>query len=353
LKNKSQQIVRALVVGGSGHSVWVFDEWAADDAPVELVGAVKVLPDEDLTLPLGHPWAKRFNVNIYNNHDLSQALTAEHPDIVIISTRPDLNANLIETCLRFGCHVITEKPVATTKKDLLRINTVVKKTGKYVLPMLGMHKFPQLVAARTMVRNGLIGKPALVNARKSYQWGSRADWYKNRNLYGGIWGWVGIHSFNQANYILDKHVTEVVAAQELNLFHTDHGDCSDALTGLFVMEDDIQMTVSLDLLRPDGQKEWGDDWIRIVGSEGSIEANPCTGSLRLIQKGTEERWINDVNEQADPFYTAFLDVILKPNSDFTNETIQGLRLSDTALLANDASFKEQYNVKLDASDWDD
>jgi hypothetical protein len=119
------------------------------------------------------------------------------------------------------------------------------------------------------------------------------------------------------------------------------------------MEDDIQMTVSLDLLRPDGQKEWGDDWIRIVGSEGSIEANPCTGSLRLIQKGTEERWINDVNEQADPFYTAFLDVILKPNSDFTNETIQGLRLSDTALLANDASFKEQYNVKLDASDWDD
>ena len=49
--------------------------------------------------------------------------------------------------------------------------------------------------------------------------------------------------------------------------------CADCLSGLFLLEGDVQMTVSIDLLRPDGQKAWGDDWIRIVGSEGSLEAN--------------------------------------------------------------------------------
>ena len=49
--------------------------------------------------------------------------------------------------------------------------------------------------------------------------------------------------------------------------------CPDALTGLFPAGA-VQMTASIDLLRPDGQPDWADDWIRVVGTQGSLEALP-------------------------------------------------------------------------------
>lgn len=349
MKNETGREVRVLVAGGSGHSVWVFDEWEKDNAPVCLVGAVQTLPEESLDFPLKHSWAKKFTPNIYT--DIQQALENEKPDMVVVSTRPDLNAELIEACLNSGCHVIAEKPVTTCRESLVRIHSLVKQTGKYVLPMLGMHNFPQMVQAKSIVERGLIGVPTLVNARKSYQWGNRADWFNNRDLYGGVWGWVGIHSFNHSSYILGKNATEVVAAQERNAFHPNFPGCSDCLTGLFMLEGDVQMTVSIDLLRPDGQKEWGDDWIRIVGSEGSLEANPGLGTLRLIRKGEEESY-PECDVEAESFYTAFLDAVLNPDADFSSETSLGFQLTDSALSANEASYKSMSHMKIDPRIWE-
>ena len=83
----------------------------------------------------------------------------------------------------------------------------------------------------------------------------------------------------------------MLAAQERNRFHPEYAPgCPDCLSGLFLLEGGVQMTVSVDLLRPDGQTSWGDDWIRIVGSEGSLEANPALGTIRLIRKGQVFTW---------------------------------------------------------------
>ena len=133
-----KKTVSVLLVGGFGHAVWVFDEWQRDHAPVRLTGAVQTLPDEKPDGFLSHPWAKQFMPAIYQ--DLQQALSSEKPDLVVVSTRPDLNPELIECCLRAGCHVIAEKPLAVDEQGLLRLHQAVLETGKYILPMLGMHE---------------------------------------------------------------------------------------------------------------------------------------------------------------------------------------------------------------------
>jgi predicted dehydrogenase len=337
-----------LLVGGFGHAVWVFDEWLRDDAPATLIGAVQSLKEESLDGFLSHPWAQKHTVPIYE--DLSKALKELQPDIVVVSTRPDLNPSLISQCLRAGCHVISEKPLAVDHASLQQLFDVVKETQKYVLPMLGMHEVPAFVEAQEMVKNGSIGKPLLINARKSYQWGQRAEWFKDRSTYGGIWPWVGIHSFNHAAHILGKHVTRVIAAQEQNRAHPKFADaCSDVLTGLFLLEDDLQMTVSLDLLRPDGQVNWGDDWLRIVGTEGSLEAHPDKSQIRLIQKGKEEKFLQ-VTTKAPPFYTAFLEV-LQGQGDYKHLTSMGFQLTDSALHANQCSQESIHNLELQPQQW--
>jgi predicted dehydrogenase len=338
--------ISVLLVGGFGHAVCVFDEWLQQNAPVLLAGAVQTLPDEKLDGFLAHPWAKKFTPLIY--HDLQEALLAEKPDIVVVSTRPDLNPDLIECCLRAGCHVIAEKPLAVDEAGLIRLHKAVQETGRFILPMLGIAA-PAFVEARALVEQGMIGEPVLINTRKSYQWGKRADWFARREAYGGIWAWVGIHAFNNAVFITGRKTVEVLAAQERNRFHPDCPDCSDCLSGLFLLEGDVQMTASIDLLRPDGQKEWGDDWIRIVGSEGSLEANPGLGTIRLIRKGHDEE-VRKVTFIAPPFYTVFLDAV-KNNADFSAMTTLGFRLTDSALAAGRASVGGLCNLKVNPARW--
>ena len=343
-----EKTVSVLLVGGFGHAVCVFDEWLRGNAPVHLAGAVQTLPDESLDGFLAHPWAKQFIPTIYR--DLQQALSSEKPELVVVSTRPDLNPDLIECCLRAGCHVIAEKPLAVDEAGLLRLHQAVLETGKYILPMLGMANGQAFIEARELVKQGVIGEPVLINARKSYQWGRRADWFAQRKYYGGIWGWVGIHAFNNAACILGRNAVKVLAAQEQNRFHPDYQDCSDCLSGLFLLEGGVQMTVSIDLLRPDGQKEWGDDWVRIVGSEGSLEANPALGTIRLIRKGHDEE-VRKVTAVAPSFYTAFLDAV-KMNADFSALTTLGFLLTDSALAAGRASVEGLCGLNLDHGRWD-
>jgi predicted dehydrogenase len=348
MTENKEQPVSVLLVGGFGHAVCVFDEWMRDDADVRLVGAVQTLPDEKLDGFLAHPWAQKFDPAIYQ--DLEQALATEKPDIVVVSTRPDLNPDLIEKSLRAGCHVIAEKPLAVNEAGLLRLHKAVQETGKPILPMLGMFDTAAFVEARELVEEGVIGEPVLVNARKSYQWGTRADWFKQRETYGGIWGWVGIHAFNIAAHILGRNAVKVLAAQEQNRFHPDYdAGCPDCLSGLFLLEGGVQMTVSVDLLRPDGQTSWGDDWIRIVGSEGSLEANPALGTIRLIRKGHEEE-VRTVTAVAPPFYTAFLDAV-KIGADFSELTTLGFQLTDSALTANRASVEGLCGLDVNPARW--
>ena len=280
-----KETISVLLVGGFGHAVFVFDEWLRDDANVHLVGAVQTLEDESLQGFLSHPWCKNVDVPLYK--DLNEALIAEKPDLVIVSTRPDLNPKLIVQSLQAGCHVIAEKPLAVDEDGLQQIYHAVVETGKYVLPMLGTYDCKAFVKARELIHSGLIGEIALVNSRKSYQWGNRANWFKQRELYGGIWSWVGIHSFSMAELVLQKNVKKIVAAQEFNRFHGEFGTgCSDTLSGLFLLDDDIQMTVSVDLLRPDVQESWGDDWLRIVGSKGILEARPRLDEVTVITRSS-------------------------------------------------------------------
>jgi predicted dehydrogenase len=340
--------VKVLLVGGFGHAVWVFDEWARDAAAVRLVGAVQTLPDEPLDGFLAHPWAAQFSPEVYQ--DIDEALRAAQPDIVVISTRPDLNPVLIEKSLRAGSHVISEKPIAVDEAGLYSVHRAVEETGKFVLPMLGMHEVPAFVEARDLVAQGEIGEPLLVNARKSYQWGSRAEWFKQRATYGGIWGWIGIHSFNHAAFIIGRNASRVLAAQEQNRCHPEYApECADCLSGLFLLEGGVQMTVSVDLLRPDGQKAWGDDWIRIVGSQGSLEANPELGTVRLIRQGCDEV-VRQVTAEAPPFYTAFLTAVTA-GADFSELTTQGFRLTESVLTAERASTAGHFGLEVQSDRW--
>lgn len=178
----------------------------------------------------------------------------------------------------------------------------------------------------------------------------KEQWFQQRETYGGIWGWVGIHSFNHAAFMTGCNTIKVLAAQEQNKCHPRFSPgCSDYLTGLFLLDGNVQMTVSVDMMRPNGPASHGDDWVRIVGIKGSIEAKPELGTVRLLLSEQEEK-LRLVTAEAPPFYTEFLTAVMH-NRDFSELSTQGIQLTDAAISTSFTSLEAQYDLKINPSQW--
>ena len=112
------------------------------------------------------------------------------------------NGRVAAEAVRRGCHVISEKPLAGTLRELQQLRDARDKTGARVTALLPMRLMPAFRAAHKAVAGGLIGEPVLVTAQKSYQWGETRPWfYRTAQDYGGSIPWVAIHAVDFIRYV--------------------------------------------------------------------------------------------------------------------------------------------------------
>lgn len=185
------------------------------------------------------------------------------PEFAIISPLYALTGGIILECAKRGIHVLAEKPVASSLEELNIVEEAVKKSGIRFSAMHFLRFSPAIYLSGQLVREGTIGTPRLLTAQKSYKFGTRPDWYRNRSLYGGTIPWVGIHAMDWISYFTQKRFLRVTA------LHSG----SPEMTALcqFEMEDGITASVNVDYLRPATAPSHDDDRIRCAGTNGVIE----------------------------------------------------------------------------------
>jgi len=264
--------LKVVSIGGFGHAVFVFDDMQGMET-VELCGLAPAFAGEDISFFTNHALCQ--GKRIFNNYQ--QMLTEVKPDVAVISTRLDRIADVAMDAARAGCHLICEKPLALNSRKLLVLYEVVQRAGIKLSAMLSMRSEPQFVAARNLYQRGAIGDAVMVNARKSYKWGTRLEWFNSMETYGGTIGWVGIHALDMINYITHLDFTSV-SAMGGNFSHSERQACDDNCGMLLELSNGGHATVGVDLFRPDAAETHGDDWVRIVGTEGIVEAS---GSARV------------------------------------------------------------------------
>lgn len=89
--------------------------------------------------------------------DLNAMLASENLDGVIIATPHTTHTAPAIAALEAGCHVLVEKPMATTTADGWAIADAAKRTGKSVIIPCGISFAPFTEKAAQLVRNGRIG----------------------------------------------------------------------------------------------------------------------------------------------------------------------------------------------------
>ena len=228
------------------------------------------------------------------------------PDIVIVDNFYGEHAKVSMEALKRGCHVFSEKPIATTLDDLDELKREQAKSGKKIAAMFTMRFEPEYKTAYEIVKSGAIGDIRLINAQKSYKFGqSRPDFYKSRKTFGGLIPWVGIHSIELIYFIAGKKFEYINASCSAE-GNKNHGDLDMTAAVNFVMENNIISTVTIDYLRPSGAFSHGDDRLRIVGLSGVVEV--MKNKVTLIDKNGE-REIDLVDKNKIDIFSDFFDYI--------------------------------------------
>ncbi len=259
--------LRVVQIGMQGH--WGDIMIGMPDVPnCRLVAVARSYPDEPIERLEKQP-AWRDETQVYE--DYRKMLDEERPDIVAVFMPYAWNGPAILEAVRRGCHVLSEKPLATDLPTLDAIRRERDARNVRVSAMLGMRLMPAMQAARRAVREGKIGEPLLISAQKSYRWGNNRPWYfKRRATYGGSIPWVAIHAIDFIRFVTGLDYREVTARHAMHI-HEDYPECEVFGALLFGMSNGAFATLTFDYLRPKAAASHGDDRLRVAGSEGIVE----------------------------------------------------------------------------------
>ncbi|MEJ2647675.1 MAG: Gfo/Idh/MocA family oxidoreductase [Sedimentisphaerales bacterium] len=337
--------LKVVSIGGFGHSVFVFDDMAGMNV-AEFVAFAPALEAEPLDIVTSH---KIYNKKVKRFDDWREMLSNVKPDVAIISTRLDKIAEISIAAAKAGCHLICEKPLAITHESLKELHEEVKKNNVKLFAMHSMRSEGAFITAHNIYHSGDIGELVIANGRKSYKWGTRPDWFAERQTYGGTIGWVGIHALDFIHYITGIGFHSCMAMQS-NFAHPSHMDCEDNCAMILQMSNGGHATISVDLYRPSSAPTHGDDWVRIVGTKGVIEANASKNTCNLILEGQKQ--IDFPVAQKSRMFRNFL-LSLVGRNEYKPElsTNDGFMLTHACLCARDAADTGKM-IRIEEGLWD-
>lgn len=207
---------------------------------------------------------------VYPDH--RRMLDDARPHAVVICGPFEQHASMAVDAIQRGIHVLVEKPAAITLEDLESLQAAcVAHPDVHLASMQTSRHEAGYYTARQLVLAGAIGDVRLMNARKSYKLGQRGAYYAQRETYGGTIPWVGSHAIDWMLWI-GGHAVRSVYATHSAACNEENGTMERSALCHFTLCGERFASVSIDVFRPGTAPTHGDDWIRVVGTAGVLEA---------------------------------------------------------------------------------
>lgn len=295
-------MLKAVLIGSSGHYKYALDGIEAG-APC-IIAAAAPGPDGKLSAA-----AKQAAGKVYS--DYKSMLDKQKPDIAIINPHFNNISECAAESLSRGINIFCEKPLSITSKGLEKVERAAEKSGARVCAMMGMRAEPAFLGMEKIIAEGNIGGVRLFHAQKSYKLGSRPDFYRKRQSYGGTIPWVGSHPIDMIYWLSGRKKFAKVFARHSAFANSGHRELEATAAMMLEIQGEIFATASIDYLRPAASKTHGDDRIRAVGDNGWCE----TISGKLYLNGKEQ----ELPEEGSIFKDLCLELAGEGMCSITNE----------------------------------
>jgi predicted dehydrogenase len=252
------------------------------------------------------PETFRNESNIKRYGSLAELLKDPKVELVsLCSPRRRDQADDAITCLRAGKHVYAEKPAALSEADLDRILAAAKETGKHFHEMAGSVFHQPFLGMRKVVQTGTLGTIVQVFAQKSYPYHDRRP--IDEDMDGGLVCQAGIHAVRFVEHIAGVRVKNVEAV-ETGLGNPRGGGLKMAASYLLQLENGGVGSIVANYLNPTGFGNWGNEHVRIFGTNGFIETTDGGTRTRLVVKDKDLGQI-DVSAPEKDYFDSFVEFL--------------------------------------------
>ena len=152
-------------------------------------------------------WPKQVpmtGVTSYSNVD--DALADPNVDLIDVTLPTSVHAEVAIKALKAGKHVLSEKPMALTHKDCLKIVKAAGQAKGYYMVAQCIRFWPQYAKIKALVDSGKFGKPKSACLKRlaptpDY---SKGNWLLAAGLSGGAVLDLHVHDIDFANYLFGK-----------------------------------------------------------------------------------------------------------------------------------------------------
>jgi predicted dehydrogenase len=260
-------MMRVAIIGLDGH-------------PQQILNGVPLLPDCELVAVAcaDRPAADRLRnmpvaAKSSTYSEWREMLDREKPDVVGVCDVPGERAEVLIELAQRNIHIVSEKPLATTFENLHRVRDAVGRSESQLSMLLTMRFEAPYLAMRQAIQQGAIGRVVQASAQKSYKLETgRPPWQKRRQQCGGIIPFIGCHAIDLIRWTTGEEFTHVAGFSARTGLGSDWHEFEDNASLVLKMRGGGAATINLDFHRPMNTKSHGDDRVRLVGTDGIIEA---------------------------------------------------------------------------------
>ena len=236
--------------------------------------------------------AVRYGVPLF---DRGEDLLATHPDILGTSAVNNQKMDILEMCNQEGIHVVADKPVVTSGKDMGRLERIVEEGRIQVGMMLTERLNPPIYTLWKMIQEGKLGDLVSFTIMKPHKLlaKTRAAWHFSKEENGGIAVDLLVHDIDLLRWFTGSEMA-ACSGYLKKAGYPQYETFYDSANALIKMENGVVATLEADWRMPDSYFAYGDGRIFCVGTKGRAEIR-TTGD-RKTNGSPYGLWVRDSGE---------------------------------------------------------
>ena len=173
---------------------------------VELVGIADPIAEK------AEPLARETGSRAFRDYE---ELLKAGVEVLNVCLPPQLHLPAAEAAAQAGVHVLMEKPITRTLAEADQMIAACRRAGVNLMTGFTHHFYPEMIEARRMLAEGLIGRPLIVNDAMSITYGFVLPWYRDREIAGGgVFMCNAVHGIDRAAWALHQKLAAVSAVVE-------------------------------------------------------------------------------------------------------------------------------------------
>ncbi len=247
---------RAIVVGAGGISGAWFPPLLAERVEVQAV--------VDLNLESARSRIVQYDLGAEASTDLSAMLTKYQPDFVVDLTVPEAHCAVTCMALRAGCHVIGEKPMASSMAEARRMVRASEESGKLYMVSQSRRWDAKHDQVARVVRGGRLGELTTINC--DFYIGAHFGGFRDEMPSPLILD-MSIHHFDLARFMTGADPVSVYCKEFNPKGSWYKGD--PAASAIFEMSDGVVFSYRGSWCAEGCPTSWNGDW-RFIGTQGSL-----------------------------------------------------------------------------------